>query len=170
MHKADGRVVRVELLVVAEMPGEGIDQRAAVVAAAGMHHEARRFVDDEQGLILVDNIEGDVLWDDFPVALRVVQDERDDVAGLYLVVALDGLVAGMDCTRLGCLLYAVAAGAGHVVHQELIDADGRLPLVHLNAPMLVALRLPLALPGQDVRQQFQELIVQQFVVFHLVTF
>ena len=102
-----------------------------------MDDKAGGFVDDEQGVVLIDNVERNVFGYNFPVALRVVQDERDDVAGLHLVVALDGLVAGMDCACLGCLLYAVAAGAGHVVHQELIDADGTLSLVNLYAPMLV---------------------------------
>ena len=141
MHQAYSRVVRVEVLIVAQMPRQSVDQCAAIVAATGMHHQARWLVDDEQDLIFIDNIEGQVLGNDLPIALGMIQDECDDVARLDLVVALDGLVVGPDATRLCCFLYAVAAGAGHVIHQELIDADGALTLVNFDTPMLVLFRL-----------------------------
>ena len=67
----------------------------------------------------------------------MVEDERNDVARLNLVVALDGLVVRTDASCLGCLLYAVATCAGHMVHEELIDTDRILALIDLNAPMLV---------------------------------
>ena len=156
VHQAYGRVVRVEVLIVAQMPRQSVDQCAAIVAATGMHHQARWLVDDEQDLIFIDNIEGQVLGNDFPIALGMIQDECDDVARLDLVVALDGLVVGPDATRLCCFLYAVAAGAGYVIHQELIDADGALPLIHFYAPMLMLF----------LRDFLQQLIIVEQYVFH----
>ena len=88
----------------------------------------------------------------------MVEDKRNDVASLYFVVTFDGLVVRADASSLSCLLYAVTAGAGHMVHEELIDANRGLSLVHLDAPMLVLLWLLL-----------QKLIVEQYV-FHSLTF
>jgi len=43
------------------MAQPGIEQRAVPVAAAGMHHQPRRLVDDEQVGVLVHDIERNVL-------------------------------------------------------------------------------------------------------------
>ena len=43
------------------VPQQRIEQRSFPVAAARMHHEAGRFVDDEEGVVLVDDIERNIL-------------------------------------------------------------------------------------------------------------
>ena len=166
VYKSNGRVIGVKVFVVAQVPSQSIDQCTTIVAAPRMHHKTCRLVDDKQGIILIDDIKGQVLGDDFPVALGVVKDKGDDVACLDLVIAFDGFVVGPDASCLSSLLYAVAAGAGHVVHQELIDADGALPLVHLNAPMLVAL-IRLFLQKRVVKFVIKQYVFQ---LFNVLTF
>ena len=165
MHKSYGWVIRVEALIVAKMPGQSVDECAAVIAATRMHDESCRLVDDEQDIILIDNVERNVLGNDFPVALRMVEDKRDDVASLYLVVALDGLVVRTDASCLGSFLNAIATRARHVIHEELIHTDRILAFVNFYAPMLEAILLPFAFIRRE--RIFQQLIVEQYVFLQL---
>ena len=48
-----------------------VDQGAVRVARAGMHHDAWRLVDCQDGLILEDNVDGNVLFG--PVFIMIVQ-------------------------------------------------------------------------------------------------
>ena len=43
------------------MGDQRIDERPLRVAGAGMHHEARRLVDDDQRVVLIDDVERDIL-------------------------------------------------------------------------------------------------------------
>ena len=54
-HAADAGEAR------AAMGDQRVDQRAGGVAGAGMHHEARGLVDDDERVVLVDDVEGDGL-------------------------------------------------------------------------------------------------------------
>ena len=46
---------------VAAMGDQGVDQRAVGIAGGRMHDEARRLVDDDEVLVLVDDLQRDVL-------------------------------------------------------------------------------------------------------------
>ena len=65
MDEAQAGVGHVIVRVVLEVPGEGIDQCAVKVAVTGMHHHACGLIDDHQAGIFIDDIQGDVLGDDF---------------------------------------------------------------------------------------------------------
>ena len=119
------------------MPGQGVHQCPGEVAASGMHHQTCRFVHDQQVIVLVDYVQGDVLRNDFPVALRTVEHQGDDIVGLDLVVALYGPSVHLYESSLGSLLDAVAAGVAQVVHQELVHAHWALSLVGHHAAVLI---------------------------------
>ena len=140
MHQSDCRVVGVESLIITKMPGNCINQSAFVVAATGMHHKTCRLIDDKQDFVFIDNIEWQIFRNDFPIALRMVEDKRDDVASLYLIVALDGLVVCSDASCFSSFLDAVATRSRHVIHEELIDANRALTFIYLDTPMLVLFR------------------------------
>ena len=40
VYQSHGRVVRVIVRIVLQMPGDGIDQRAGIISASGMHHQS----------------------------------------------------------------------------------------------------------------------------------
>ena len=66
MHNARSRILLAKLRQftagdVLEAPGERVDQRARLVAARGMHDQARGLVDDDDRVVFVDHIEWDVL-------------------------------------------------------------------------------------------------------------
>ena len=152
VHESHRRVIGVKVLVVAQVPGDGVHQRSAEVAAARMDHHPRRLVDDHQVLVFVGHLQRDVLRHDLPVPFRMVQHQRHHVARLHPVVALDGLLIHPYAASLSSLLYAVAARVRHVVHEELIHSHHRLSLVRDDAPMLVLCgsRLRLSAPVLQV--------------------
>ena len=140
VHQPYGRVIRVKVMIVPHVPGQRIHQCAAIVAAARMNHHAGRLVDHQQLVVLIYHIQRYLLRDNLPVAFGTVQYQRDDIIGLDLVVALDGLVVYTDAAGLCSLLDAVSTGIAHMIHQELVNAHSVLTLVHLYAPMLMFLR------------------------------
>ena len=160
VNQAHGGVVGVISGKVPQMPSDGVDQRAAVVAASGVYHQACRLVDDHQLVVFINNVQGNVFGDDFPVALWTVKHKGDDITGLDLVVALYGVSVGADAAGFGSLLYAVAAGVGHVVHQELVHSGYVLTLVRHNAPMLVLL-------GRSAFFFLQKVFVQQVCIVRI---
>ena len=119
------------------MPCEGIDECSAEIAASGVYYHSCGFVDDEQDVIFIDDVEGYVLGDYLPVSLRPVEHEGYDVPSLDLVVAFYGFAVGLDEACLGGLLYAVAAGVPEVVHEKAVDAHGILSAIGNDATMFV---------------------------------
>ena len=65
VHQPQPRVVHVVVGGVPEIVGQGIDQRAAVIAVAGVYHQSGRFVDHQHGVVFIDDIEGNILGNDF---------------------------------------------------------------------------------------------------------
>lgn len=108
VYESYTRVIGVVVRIVAQVPGDGVDERAAVVAAAGVNYHTGRLVDDHEVVVFVYDVEGDVFGGDVVLVARTVHHHGDDVAGLHTVVALHGPAVHMDEASLGRLLYAVA--------------------------------------------------------------
>ena len=81
------RVVRVIVRIVLQMPGDGIDQRAGIISASGMHHQSRRFVHHHQVFVFVHDVEGNVFRDDFIVIFRPVQENDDFIERFHFIAA-----------------------------------------------------------------------------------
>jgi len=137
VHEAYAGVVGVVVGIVAQMPGDGIDERAAIVAAAGVYDHTSRFVDDHEIVVFVYDVEGDVFGGDVILVTRAVHHHGDDVAGFHAVVALHGPAVHMDEACLSRLLYAVTRGVGQMVEEELVDTQQLLPPVHHDTEVLV---------------------------------
>ena len=151
MDEAHGGVVGVISGVVAQVPGQGVDQRAGVVAATGVDHEAGGLVDDDDVVVLVGDVEGDVFGGYGAVITWPVEQEGDDVGGLDAVVALDGLAVHVDETLARGGLDAVARGVGQVVDEELVDAEQLLAAVGHDAEVFVELAAFFVVDGVVVR-------------------
>ncbi len=76
---------------------EAIDQSAGPFSSSGVDHEVCLFVDREEMVILVEDVEGDRFGDDF-IGWRGRRDHFDDIAGLGVVAGLDGFAVGFDQT------------------------------------------------------------------------
>ena len=124
-----------------------------------MHHHARRLVDHHQVFILIDHVERYVLRLDGRIVVRTVEHQRDDVSRAYLIIIFNGCAVHVDEARVGGLLYAVAAGVGLMLGQELVDAHRLLPAVHLYAEVLIQLAAGLAV--------IKQLHILQLYVVHL---
>ena len=81
-----------------------------------MNHHAGGFVNDQEVIVFVDDIQGYILGDYFPIALWTVQYQSDHLQRLNLVVALYRLSVNADTTGLGSFLNAVTAGVTQMVH------------------------------------------------------
>ena len=160
VDEAHVRVVGIVAGIVLQVPGDGVDQRAVPVAVAGMHHEARRLVDHQHVVVLIDDVQGDVLRGDVVLVGRAVHREGDDVQGLHAVAALHGASVGLYEAGIGGLLDAVARGVLDAVKEVLVHAHHVLPLVHHHAEVFVEL-CPVASGG---RFQFVQFLVRQSVL------
>ena len=137
VDKAQAGVVDIIVGGVAEMPGQGVYQRAAVVAVSGMDHEAGGLVYDEHRAVFIDDVKGDVLGNNFEFIARAVHHHLDHVEGLDAIVRLHGASVDKDAARFGRLLDAVARRPFQACHEEFVYAEQLLALVGNEAKMLV---------------------------------
>ena len=139
VHQSYTWVVRVVAGQIAQVPGNSVDQCAVEVAHSGVYHQSGRLVDNHQLVILIDHVQGDVLWFYRRVIVRTVEHQRDDVARTYLVVALDGCSVYLDETSIGSFLDTVARGVLHMFRHVFVDAYRLLSTVYLHAQVLIQL-------------------------------
>ena len=109
-------IIGVKVWVVAQVPCQRIDQRAAVVAASRVYHQSGWLIDDHQLVIFVGDVEWDILGHNLPVALGAFEHEGHHLEWLHLVVALHRPSVHADASCLGRLLNAVAAGVAQMIH------------------------------------------------------
>ena len=73
-----------------------------------MDTHASGFVDHEQFVVLIDDVERNVLSHDFVLVARTVHDHADDVARMDAVVRLHGPSVHADAFGVGGILDTVA--------------------------------------------------------------
>ena len=108
VYQSHGRVVRVIVRIVFQMPGDGIDQRAGIISASGMHHQSRRFVHHHQVFVFVHDVEGNVFRDDFIFIFRPVQENDDFIERFHFIAAFHRPAVYEDELLLGSPLQPVA--------------------------------------------------------------
>ena len=151
----------VRPLADAQMVGEGVDQRAAEMTEAGMHHHAGGLVHNQQVIVLIDYIERNRLGMHLEAAPLVGEHYCDDIARLHLVVGLDRTVAHTHILRLQRQLNAVARSLLHLAHDVAVYAKRRLTLIDDKAVVLEQLLVTFAL---------LKLLVQKIFGSHLFDF
>ena len=139
VHESQAGVVGVVIRQVAEVVGQGVDQRAGVVAVSRMDNKTRRLIDHQQVLVLINDIEGNILRDDFEGVPRTRHDDRDHVARLHPVVVLYRHPVHSHVACIGSQLDAVAARMWQTVGQKLVDADRCLLFIGRKTEMFVCL-------------------------------
>ena len=122
------------------MVGQRVDERAAVVAVTGMHDQPRRFVDDQQVVVLVGYFERNVFGNDLHLAPRIGHHDLDAVERLDLVARLGRLAVDEDVPAVGRRLNAVARAVLHPNGQELVQPHGGLALVGRHRKVFVEAR------------------------------
>ena len=117
------------------MPGQGVDQRTGIITVPRMDDHAGGFVDDQQVVVLIDDVQGDVLRQDLIAAAPVGHHELDHIAGTDDEIGLRDLAVDAHIPLLDGRLDAVAGGLfkmrGHVfvhTHRSLawIDAEAEM--------------------------------------------
>ena len=102
-----------------------------------MHYQARLLVDDDEVVVLVGHVEGNVFGDDFYVAQRLRHQDGDDIQWVNTVILLFGLAIHHNAVGFGGLLYLVSRGVGDEVHQVLVDAQHLGAFIDHKPEMLV---------------------------------
>ncbi len=141
MHQAGFDVFIILPGQIAKTMHQGIYQGAGVVAIARMHHHACLLIDYNKVVVFKHHINGDILWDEFYFAGWVGHYDTDHIAGLNLVIGLNGLIVCQDIACLGGHLHLVAAGVLYARGHVLVDTQQSLPAVNHKAVMLVQLLL-----------------------------
>ena len=141
MYQSHFRVVRVKRRHIAQMPCNGIYQRAVKISRPGMHHQSGGFVYHHQFRVLVDDIERNIFRLDGIVMTWTVQHQRDDIIRTHLVVALYRTIIHMHESCVGSFLYAVTAGVLQLLKHKLIHAQRQLSLVYDKTKMFIELLL-----------------------------
>ena len=154
------RVVGIVSGIVFHVPGDGVDQSAAVVSVSGVHYQSGGFVHHHEVVVFIDDIERDVFGYDLVLVAWAIHHEGDDIHRLYLVTTLDGLAVGHDAAGFRGFLYAVSRGVRQSVEQVLVYAHHLLALVHDHAEVLVELRF--VTDGFHIVQVFSCYVVRQF--------
>ena len=108
VYQPYSRVVRVIVRIVFQMPGDGIDQRAGIIPAAGMYHQSRRFVHHHQVFVFIHDVEGNVFRDDFIFIFRPIQENDDFIERFHLIAAFHRPSVYEDEFLLGSPLQPVA--------------------------------------------------------------
>ena len=91
-----------------EVVHQGVDQRSGIVPHPGVDDHSGGFVDDQQMVVLVGDVERDVFGHEFRFASRVGQHDLDTVQGFDLVARLGGLSVDEDVPAVGRGLDAVS--------------------------------------------------------------
>ena len=86
---------------VTHVPRYGIDEGAREVSGSRMYHHTGWLIDDHEGIVFIDDIEGYVFWIDGAVMLWYVEHEGDDIIRAHLIVALDWFAIDLDVSCIG---------------------------------------------------------------------
>ena len=106
---------------------ESVDEGAVGVTGGGVDDEADGFVDDEEFVVLVDDVEGDVLGEDFG-GVRFGDFDGDDVAGGNVVFGFGGEVVEEDVPGLQKGLDARPREFGEMGGEKNVEAFANLVL------------------------------------------
>ncbi len=109
---------------------EGVDQGAVLVAPGGMDDQVGRLIEDDQIVIFVDHVEGDVFGLDL-LLLGLGEHELDHVAVAELEAGFDGLTVDLDGSGLDGILDEMPAEVAETAVQVLVDP----PLAYGDAHM-----------------------------------
>ena len=136
VYQSRAHIALLEQRQILQVVGERIDQRAAIISAAGVDNHSRLLIYDYQVVILIHHIERDVLGDDLHLALGVGHNERDVIHRLYLVARLCRHAIHQNVAAVGSRLYAVARAVFHTIDQILIQAQHLLSAIDRDGEVL----------------------------------
>ncbi len=137
VYESYAGVVGVIVRVVAQVPSQGVDQRALPVSMPGVHDHSGWFVDDQHVPVFENDMEWDFFRYDFVLAGRAVHEDADEVLRLYPVVAFHGLPVHVDAASFCGVLYAVAGDMLEAVVEVFVNPYEGLALVGRETVVLV---------------------------------
>ncbi len=108
MHESQTRVVHVIIGGVAEVPCEGVDECAVVIAVSGVHDKSGRLVYHKHVSVFINNVERYILGDDLEFISWTVHYDLHHIERLHPIVTLYGFSVYKNAACLGGLLHAVA--------------------------------------------------------------
>ena len=119
------------------MIDQRIHQRTVPVAMRGMHYHARRFIEDQQVIVLEHDIERNIFGFDIRIAGRVRQRYGDYVRRFDFVTGFREVAIHPNRFCVDCGLNFSARGVLQPVHQEAVNPQQALAFIDHNTVMLV---------------------------------
>ena len=107
-----------------------------VVPVTGMNDQTGLFIDHQQVLILIHDVQRDIFRCDGVVMRFMIQQHLNDIAGFDAIIGSDGATVHPHITSIRSRLDAVTARVGHMLCQVLVNALFALTLIHLTSPTL----------------------------------
>lgn len=152
VHQSGAHVPFLKQRSVFKVPRQRVDERAAVVAVAGVYDESGRLVYYQQIVVFVWYVERYVFRNDFHLPFWVGHDYGDAVERLYLVARLDRYAVHEYVAAVGCGLHPAARTVFQPDGQVFVYAQHGLSAVYGHGEVFVQVVLLLFLFFQLFRQ------------------
>ena len=120
-----------------KMPSQSVKQGAFEVAMAGVYHQSSLFVDHDDVVVFVNDIQRNLLRCDVDFPRGIAEHDGDDVVRLHLIVLLHRFVVDKDVACFGSVLNAVTRDVLNMVGQEGVDTFLGLAFVDHDTDMLI---------------------------------
>ena len=144
-------VLGIRSLADSEMVGQSIDESAVEMAMTRMDNHSGRLVDDQEIIIFIYDIQGNILRQDLEAVALIWHHETDDIARAYDDIGLSDLVIDADISALDGIL--------HPMSRCILEMAGHI-FVHPHR----------GLSGIDVEPEVLEhSVVLKIVEFHIIS-
>ena len=111
-------------------------QCVLVVAVSWMNDQTCRFVNHQQIVVLIDDVERNILRRDGEIVRLMIQQHLDNIAGFNAVIGCYRVTIHPHITCVRSRLDTVTAGVGHVLGKVFVYSFLALPFVHFAPPAL----------------------------------
>ena len=137
VHQSGPHVPLLKQGQILQMPGQGIDECPAIIAVPRMHHEPGRLVQYDEVVVFIQDVERNILRNNFHLPLGIGHHEGNTVERLHLVARLHGNAVHKDISAVGCGLHPAPRTVLQSHRQIFVDTEHGLPPVYRDGEMLV---------------------------------
>ena len=129
-------ILCIRTLGNAQMEGESIDKSPLEMAVPRVDHHTGRLVDHQKVIILIDYVERDILRQHLETPPFVWHHKADDITGTHYHIGLGNLVSETHIAIPYRTLHPVAGSVHKMAGHVLVNAQRRLPHIHIEPEML----------------------------------
>ena len=91
VYQSQPGIVYIVVGRIPEIVGQSVYQCAAVISVSRVYDQSGRFVYHQHGVVLIHNIEGYILWDNFEFVAWAIHHDRNNIERFHPIVRFHGL-------------------------------------------------------------------------------